>query len=325
VTAPKSQLRADLWASAVACASAPWLLVLTVVLVAGPAALDSAAANNRSLAFLGTISALVEVLAIGFYGTQRVWLLRLYAGRDLTPMDAWRFTADYFRRFAMLAVLTVLPVSVVVLTVFAVTRSTAANVVAIVANVVVAGVILYVLDVLLTFVVPELTFQTTSAMEAWRSGRAMIRATWPESRWYVLAPGLALFGVSTALSSSHGAVWLAAVDAAVAGLLSLVFRGAILRYYLRLRPVTGDYEPVQVQPAENSVPAPARAPRSQTAPTPTSRPRSRPPDVGMLSADRAYFWNGTAWVPSVTRDGRMRWSGQSWAPVSESEAARGAP
>jgi hypothetical protein len=38
------------------------------------------------------------------------------------------------------------------------------------------------------------------------------------------------------LSGSHLTIWLAAAEATMAALLSLVLRGAILNYYLRLRP-----------------------------------------------------------------------------------------
>ena len=177
-------------------------------------------------------------MSIGFYGTQRVWLFRLYRGRTLSAVEGWTLTKGYFRRFVSLGVRIFLPVGAVIAAVAIGTRSTTATLVT-------AGVLSYGLDMLLTFVVPELTFGTSSAKEAWTTGRTMLKGTWPESRWYVLAPGLALLAVANVFGGGHRSVWVAAVVATVAALLSLVFRGAILRYYLRLRPDIPDYEPAQ--------------------------------------------------------------------------------
>jgi hypothetical protein len=143
-----------------------------VAIQAVPAALDNAAASHRSVAFLGTIGSLIELLTISFYATQRVWLFRLYRGRELRVAEAWRLTVGYFPRFARLGALVFLPVAAVVLAVFFGVRNNAVHIIT-------AGMLFYGLDVLLTFVVPELTFYTASPTEAWRSGRAMIRATWP--------------------------------------------------------------------------------------------------------------------------------------------------
>lgn len=237
MAAPQSQFRSDLSASAVACASAPWLLVITVVIQAGPVALD-AAARNRSLAFLATVAGIVELLTIGFYGTQRVWLFRLYRDRGLSLAEGWTLTKDYFRRFFSLAVRVFLPVGVVIAAVAISTRDTTAILVT-------AGVMSYVLDTLLTFVVPELTFRTASAGKAWTRGRAMLKDTWPASRWYVLAPGLAVIAVANVLGGAHRSVWAAGAVATMAALLSLVFRGAILSYYLRLLPDIPDEQPAR--------------------------------------------------------------------------------
>jgi hypothetical protein len=36
------------------------------------------------------------------------------------------------------------------------------------------------------------------------------------------------------------------------------------------------------------------------------------PVAGALSDDGNRFWNGKAWVSSVSADGRMRWDGSHW-------------
>jgi hypothetical protein len=38
------------------------------------------------------------------------------------------------------------------------------------------------------------------------------------------------------------------------------------------------------------------------------------PPLGQLSADRQTFWDGTAWITTISKDGTMRWNGTHWAP-----------
>lgn len=233
---PQSQFGSDLKGAVSASVRAPWLLAITVAIEAGSSALD-AAGRHHSLAFLTTVGVIVYGLTIGFYGTQRVWLFRLYGGESLTPSEVWTLSTRYFRRFAALGAWFVLPLGLA-LGAVATTHNTAALLVT-------GGVLSYLLDVVLTFVVPELTFRTASVRDAWRSGRAMLRDTWPASRWYVLAPGLAVLVLGNLLGGTHRSVWGAALEGVAAGLLSLVFRAAILRYYLRLRPETPNYSGTQ--------------------------------------------------------------------------------
>ena len=37
------------------------------------------------------------------------------------------------------------------------------------------------------------------------------------------------------------------------------------------------------------------------------------PPLGQLSADRQTFWDGTAWITTISEDGEMRWDGTHWA------------
>jgi hypothetical protein len=94
----------------------------------------------------------------------------------------------------------------------------------------------FVLDILLTFVVPELTFVTDSATDAWRSGRAIMRATWPRSRWYLVAPGLAVASFGNLLGRLDHTIWVAATVSAATAVLALLLKGTILQYYVRVRP-----------------------------------------------------------------------------------------
>jgi hypothetical protein len=38
------------------------------------------------------------------------------------------------------------------------------------------------------------------------------------------------------------------------------------------------------------------------------------PPLGQLSEDRTTFWDGTAWITTISRDGTMRWDGRHWIP-----------
>jgi hypothetical protein len=236
----QSEFGSDVRAAATAVLAAPSLLVTTLAVGVVPAVLD-AAGRHRSLAFLETIGTIIGLLTIGFYGTQRVWLLRLYRGQALAAPEVWALTRGYFRRFAALGIRVFWPVAILMIAVVLVTRNLAALLIAI-------AVMSYVLDTLLTFVVPELTFTTASSKQAWRSGRQTLKDTWPQSRWYVLAPGLAVLAVANVFGGRNRSVWEAAVVALVASAMSLVFRGAILNYYLRLRPDIPDYNEIRATP-----------------------------------------------------------------------------
>lgn len=37
-----------------------------------------------------------------------------------------------------------------------------------------------------------------------------------------------------------------------------------------------------------------------------------------VSADGMYYWDGAAWVSTLSHDGRHRWNGSTWVPVSGS-------
>ena len=227
LTIPESQFGADFKTAASACLSSPRLLFVTLAVQVVPSAL---VALGQSATALGVLGLLIDLLTIGFFGTQRVWLLRIYHGESLSAGEIYKLTRDYFGRFFGLGVRVFLPAGLII-GVAAVSRNTAATLV-------IAGVTGFVLDVLLTFVVPDLTFVAASPKHAWETGRALLRQSWPQSRWYVLTPGIALITVANALSGlNHGAA-VVIPESALSALLSLIFRGTILAYYIRLRPST---------------------------------------------------------------------------------------
>jgi len=40
------------------------------------------------------------------------------------------------------------------------------------------------------------------------------------------------------------------------------------------------------------------------------------PPLGQLSTDRQTFWDGTAWISTISEDGKMLWDGTHWTPNS---------
>jgi hypothetical protein len=240
---PRSQFRSDLRSALTACLASPLLIVVTVLLQAGPTALN-AAARNHSLAFLSTIAVVIEFATIGFYGAQRVWLFRLFRESTLPISDAYTLTRGYFGRFFRLGIrmaLVMSPFLIAIVAIGATSHSAAAHNALLITAIAGAGGL--VIDTLFTFVVPELTFRTASAREAWTSGTALLRESWPHSAWYVLTPGIALLAAANAFGESHRTIWAAGIESALAAMLGLAFKGAILAYYLRLRPDTPDYNP----------------------------------------------------------------------------------
>ena len=235
-TGTGSEFIPDVRRATAACLASPLLIVLTVVFWAGPTVLNTAS-RRHSLAFLGTVALVVEIATIGFFGAQRVWLFQLLRGDALSAAEAYTLTKRYFRRFFSLGVLMALVMSPALIAIIAIeagSHSTAAHNATLVTVIAGSGGLL--VDILFTFVVPELTFRAAAATEAWRSGTALLRATWPGSGWYAFAPGVALFAAANAFGGSHRAVWAAGVESALAAVVALIFKGAILAYYLRLRP-----------------------------------------------------------------------------------------
>jgi hypothetical protein len=103
------------------------------------------------------------------------------------------------------------------------------------AAIVVGPAVVVISDAVLTFAVPALVFTTRSVRSALRVGIEVLRASWPWSRGYVIAPGLALAALGPAGHALPIADRLILLP--LTTLLPLCLRGAVTRYYLRLIPV----------------------------------------------------------------------------------------
>jgi hypothetical protein len=129
------------------------------------------------------------VFAIGYPGTQRIWLLRALRGQPFTFDQAFARNWSYFGRFIRLELLLIPPVAIGAGLGWLVDRS-------IVGLFVGAFGVSILLDFALTFVTPALAFTTGSASQALSLGLRMIRTEWPKAALYVLVPPLAILIVA---------------------------------------------------------------------------------------------------------------------------------
>ena len=174
--------------------------------------------------------------AMGWFGTERVWYLRIYRGEPVTPKELWRLTWGFFGRFVRLGVLTAIAWSPVLILAFrgiANDPGRADKVFSTPLVWVTAAILTLVIDFALTFVTPALAFSTKQVSQALRLGIGMLRDHWPQTAWYALVPPLAvvlMFRVSE--PSSLSLAGRMAVSAGSA-LLNLWFKGATTGFYLR--------------------------------------------------------------------------------------------
>jgi hypothetical protein len=189
--------------------------------------LPSGESVNDAVYFL---LAILGVVFLGWPGTEREWYRRAFAGKNFPPSDIWPTSRRFFGPFLRLGLL-VSPLFVLLIALSFWSGS------APIVDIGLTLVLVFVLDVLLTFVTPALTFTTTSARTAFSIGLAMLRTHWPAAAPYALTPALVvIFGTQAALQPVIGPGG-ALVVAALAGLLALALKGATVAFYLRHLPV----------------------------------------------------------------------------------------
>ncbi|MGH2731091.1 MAG: hypothetical protein ACRDJI_10865 [Actinomycetota bacterium] len=215
VQAAWAEFRGDLGATLNAWAKAPALPLVSLVLGLIPA-LGTGSGWFVLLYFLFCVA------LVGWYGTERIWYLRVFRGKRMAPSELVRFSGAFIMPFFLLGLISSLVA--VPLTVLAVFASSGDY----------SGWIHYVfvyipLDVLLTFMTPALAFSTRSPFEAFSVGINMLIKEWPRCIWYALAPPLAALVAIQTIPAIGSRVALTAA----ATLLNLWFKGATAAYYLR--------------------------------------------------------------------------------------------
>lgn len=243
---PGATFRADLVRSARAWVSAPALVVLTLGLWLGYAGIDQIVTSPGAREGVRFLTLPIGLFWAGFTGTQRIWYLRLFRGKSLRPGELLPITYAFIGRMVVLGLVTFGVLGVALIGVAGITMAREASrgvgtphLPAFFLGAV--AVCVLVLDIALTFVVPALAFSTRSVRDALGRGLSMIRDTWPSSAWYVLTPGLTLSALGFALPRSAVGPWGRELIGMVGALLALLFKGAVVAFYLRHHPEVGDH------------------------------------------------------------------------------------
>ena len=178
----------------------------------------------------------VLLFAVGWVGTERLWYLRIYRGEAMGARELWRVTWAYFWRFLRLGFVAGLlwsPVLILVLRRIADDPENAQEAMATPSVWIASAVFTILIDFLLTFVTPALTFTTKRVRTAFRVGIRMLRDNWPQTAWYALVPPLAvvlMLRIAEPTSLSLASRLLMSVGST---LLNLWFKGATAAFYLR--------------------------------------------------------------------------------------------
>lgn len=210
-------VRDDLQASLLAWWRDPLLPLVSLVVLVG--------FNLVPLGGLGGwFGIILGLLGLGWQGTERLWYRRVFDGTGVSVAELWSATWRYFPRFllvSLLVVLLILPIGLGAQLV-GMARSSVLLSFAVVAA---------VAAVLLTFVLPALTFTTRRVRDGVRMGLRILKEDWRRCRWYALFPagaGFAAARLSVLESAVPGVVWTA-----LATVVIVMFDGAVVRYYLR--------------------------------------------------------------------------------------------
>jgi hypothetical protein len=184
--------------------------------------------------------AYVLILA-GWFGTERIWYLRIYRGHPISPIELLKFTCAFMGRFVRLALLIgVLAIPLEIIFWIVGWTNEPGNLEVSSSMVWTTAAVSVLIDFTLTFVTPAIVFSTRKAVEALKIGVLMLRTEWPQSAGYALVPSLALFvlvPVTSPDSLNSGVQMLIGVGCV---LLNLWFKGATVAFYLRRHEVGDD-------------------------------------------------------------------------------------
>ncbi|MBK5308003.1 MAG: hypothetical protein JJD92_15060 [Frankiaceae bacterium] len=187
------------------------------------------------------LAGLIAVFFLAWVGSERLWYLRAFTGRTLSPGAAVRASFAYWGRFFCLflwvGVLTI-PLWVPAMVYggyFDKDVIEGDGDIALWAIVYLAVGTL-ITDFLLTFVTPAIVYNSRRARTAIGIGLRLLRRTWPHAALYVVFPPLAVLLLTRFSTGPVG--WGGAALIVVSSLVNLVAKGATAAYYLRVMPIT---------------------------------------------------------------------------------------
>ena len=239
---------------------APLLPVLTLA-VAGVGLLGST--GIPSLAALGSV---LGLLLVGWPGVERLWYLRLWTGRSLTPGEAVAATLRCFGRFFVLGLVVFAAFGVLGLPAiigFLRTVEFASDGTPTFPDRLPVWVAVYSLllglagYVLLTFVTPAIVYSSKRVRDAIPIGLRLLRVSWPRTAAYALVPAL-LTSIPWLSFSLQDFQTANPVGALFGALVLLLGRGAVAAYYLRTVPGAGPDGAVQLAPQPGYYPPPQK-------------------------------------------------------------------
>jgi hypothetical protein len=213
----------DIGAALAAWRKAPLVPIVTTLLSASTVVTIPPHDNFPS--FLVGLS--IGFFSLGWFGTQFIWYQRTFDGQPFHPRELFPLTWSFIARYVRLYFLALIPLFVLV---FVAIRWRTFGFTSPGWRI---GVLVYLVafDVACTFINPSLAFYTRKLREAVPIGLRMAAQGWPGNWQYLVVPGAAqavLGGLYWLVPSPVGPM-----PEILITLTSLVFAGAIARYYLR--------------------------------------------------------------------------------------------
>lgn len=209
---------------------APLLPVSSVLIALVASRLTPPFTDPNSYIIVAIATVLTSMVIAGWFGTERIWYLRVYRGKGIRPVELWTLTRAFALRYFLLGLIVITPINIVfaeagrrLFSAAPISEST----VRAITNL--AFFLNVPIVVLLTFVTPALAYTTHRIRMALGIGWRMVLDEWPRSAGYALVPPLAiLISLQMLPGSALGTVgWLVWV------LLNLWFKGATAAFYLR--------------------------------------------------------------------------------------------
>jgi hypothetical protein len=227
----------DLKASLSACRKAPLLPVLTALLAAFPEPARRTLVGDWAQA----ITFGLGLLSVGWLGTQLIWYQRVFEGEGLHARELIPVTVRFILRYFLLFALLLIPAATLAVLLSLFVRLRADSFQSPVGRVSLI-VVIVAIQVVGTFIIPALAYSTSKVRKAIPIGLRMLADGWPENWRYVVMPAVftgAIAGVSWLMPLGQTG-W-----AIIGALGSLVFWGAVARYYLRSRLADGHVPLIQ--------------------------------------------------------------------------------
>jgi len=171
--------------------------------------------------------------ALGFLGMQREWYATAFSGARPSPRRIWTRTWRYFLRILPVAIAAVAGWMILGLVIFPLVVRGAYNLDSIWLRIeITAAIWSFVLDFVLTFVMPALVLTTANPFKAFAIGMRYLRRAWSAVKWHALVPPMAIIVLGQIIGGRDKGVLFGVAVTLLGAMASLLFKGAQLRAYL---------------------------------------------------------------------------------------------